>query len=188
MKYLIIGLGNIGSEYAQTRHNIGFKVVDALAAAQGGTFRTDRYADVCEIKYKGRAIILLKPSTYMNLSGNAVRYWMQKEKVEIENIFVIVDDIAIPFGTLRIRKQGSDGGHNGLKHINEMLATQNYSRLRFGIDGNFPKGFQIDYVLGKWSDDEKQKLPELIEQVGKAILGFTTIGIDRTMNEFNSKR
>lgn len=188
MKYLIVGLGNIGSEYAQTRHNIGFKVVDALAAANGGVFRTDRYGDVCEIKYKGRMIILLKPSTYMNLSGNAVRYWMQKEKIEIENLFVIVDDIALPFGTLRIRKQGSDGGHNGLKHINQILATQSYARLRFGIDGNFPKGFQIDYVLGRWSDEELSALDELIERAGSAVLGFSTIGIDRTMNEFNSNK
>lgn len=188
MKYLIVGLGNIGAEYAETRHNIGFKVVDALAAAQSGTFRTDRYGDVCEIKYKGRQIILLKPSTYMNLSGNALRYWMQKEKIEIENVLIIIDDIAIPFGTLRVRKQGSDGGHNGLKHINEILGHQNYARIRFGIDGNFPKGFQIDYVLGKWSADEAAKLPELTEQTGKAILAFATIGIDRMMNEFNTKK
>lgn len=188
MKYLIVGLGNIGPEYTNTRHNIGFRAVDALASTQNGKFHTDRYGDVCEIKYKGRSIILLKPSTYMNLSGNAVRYWMQKEKIEIENVFVIVDDIAIPFGTLRIRKQGSDGGHNGLKHINQILGHQNYARLRFGIDGDFPKGFQIDYVLGEWTDDEREKLTELVEQVGKAILSFSTIGVDRTMNEFNTKK
>lgn len=188
MKYLIIGLGNVGSEYSETRHNIGFKVVDALAAAQGGVFVTDRYGDVCQLKYKGRQIVLLKPSTYMNLSGNALRYWMQKEKIEIENVFVIVDDIAIPFGTLRIRKQGSDGGHNGLKHINEILGHQNYARLRFGVDGDFPKGSQIDYVLGKWTPQQSSCLSELTQQAANAILGFVTIGIDRTMNEFNTKK
>lgn len=188
MKYLIVGLGNVGAEYSNTRHNIGFKVVDALAAESNGVFTTERYADVCQIKHKGRTLVLIKPSTYMNLSGNAVRYWMQKEKIEIENVFVIVDDIAIPFGTIRIRKQGSDGGHNGLKHINEILGSQNYARLRFGIDGNFPKGFQIDYVLGKWSPEEADKLPELCAQAGKAILGFSTIGIDRTMNEYNIRK
>lgn len=188
MKYLIVGLGNIGAEYAQTRHNIGFKVLDALAGASNAVFESNRYGSVCEIRHKGRILILLKPSTYMNLSGNAVRYWMQQEKIEIQNVFVIVDDIALPLGTLRIRKQGSDGGHNGLKHINQTLGHQNYARLRFGIDGNFAKGFQVDYVLGEWSADEQRELPELIEQASKAILDFVTIGIDRTMNVYNSKK
>lgn len=188
MKYLIVGLGNIGAEYENTRHNIGFKVVDALAAGKQAKFTTDRYGDVCEIRHKGRTLVLLKPSTYMNLSGNAVRYWLQKEGIEVENMFVIVDDIALPFGTLRIRKQGSDGGHNGLKHINQILGHQNYARLRFGIDGNFPKGFQIDYVLGEWSEQESAALPELLERCADTVLSFATIGVDRTMNEFNSKR
>lgn len=188
MKYLIVGLGNIGAEYANTRHNIGFKVVEALAAEKDAKFTTDRYGDVCEIRHKGRTLVLLKPSTYMNLSGNAVRYWLQKEGIEVENMFVIVDDIALPFGSLRIRKQGSDGGHNGLKHINQILGHQNYARLRFGIDGNFTKGFQIDYVLGEWNEQENLELPALLDKCAKTIIGFATIGIDRTMNEFNSKR
>lgn len=187
MKYLIVGLGNIGAEYAHTRHNIGFRVVDALAEAKEAKFTSDRYGAVCEIKHKGRTLLLLKPSTYMNLSGNAVRYWLQKEGIEVENMFVIVDDIALPFGTIRIRKQGSDGGHNGLAHINEILTHNNYARLRFGIGGDFPKGFQVDYVLGCWTADQQRALPDLIEQCGKAVLGFATIGVDRTMNEFNKK-
>lgn len=188
MKFLIVGLGNIGAEYASTRHNIGFKVLDALAGASNAVFSSDRYGSVCEIRHRGKQLILLKPSTYMNLSGNALRYWMQKEKIEIENVFVIVDDIALPFGTLRIRKNGSDGGHNGLKHINETLGHQNYARLRFGIGGDFPKGFQIDYVLGEWTKEESTALPELIDQAGKAILSFPIQGIDRTMNTFNSRK
>lgn len=185
MKYLIVGLGNIGAEYANTRHNIGFKVLDALAEASNTSFRTDRLGDICEIKHKGRTLILLKPSTYMNLSGNAVRYWMQKEKIEIENVMVIVDDLALDFGNIRIRKKGSDGGHNGLKHIQSILGHSNYARMRFGISGNFPKGFQVDYVLGEWSEDEKRDLPQLIKMAGEAILAFPLIGIDRTMNTFN---
>lgn len=185
MKYLIVGLGNIGEEYANTRHNIGFKVLDALAKASNAVFRTDRLADVTEIKEKGRTLVLIKPSTYMNLSGKSVNYWMQKEKIDIENVFVIVDDLAIPFGKVRIRKKGSDGGHNGLKNINETLGHSNYSRLRFGVGANFAKGAQIDYVLSKWDKEESQLLPALIENVIHAIKDFPMIGIDRVMNTYN---
>lgn len=187
MKFLIVGLGNIGSEYAQTRHNIGFKVLDALAGASNLFFRTDRYGDICELKHKGKTFVLVKPSTYMNLSGNAVRYWMQQEKIPLENVLVITDDLALPFGKLRMRGQGSDGGHNGLKHIQQILQTANYARLRFGISAEFGKGHQVDYVLGEWSDDEKKTLGEHIERAGKAVLSFGHIGLARTMNEFNTK-
>jgi PTH1 family peptidyl-tRNA hydrolase len=187
MKFLIVGLGNIGSEYAETRHNIGFKVLDALAGASNLFFKTDRYGDVCELKHKGKTFILLKPSTYMNLSGNAVRYWMQQEKIALENVMVITDDLALPFGKLRMRGQGSDGGHNGLKHIQQILQTANYPRLRFGISAEFGKGQQVDYVLGEWNDDEKKTLQEHIERAGKAVLSFGHIGLARTMNEFNTK-
>jgi PTH1 family peptidyl-tRNA hydrolase len=187
MKFLIVGLGNIGSEYAQTRHNIGFKVLDALAGASNLFFKTDRYGDVCELKHKGKTFILLKPSTYMNLSGNAARYWLQQEKIAPENMLVITDDLALPFGKLRMRGQGSDGGHNGLKHIQQILQTSNYPRLRFGISAEFGKGQQVDYVLGEWSDEEKQTLNEHIDRACKAVLSFGHIGLARTMNEFNTK-
>lgn len=187
-KYLIVGLGNIGSEYANTRHNVGFRALDALAAAADTTFTSDRYGSVCQLRHKGRTMILLKPSTYMNLSGNAVRYWMQKERIEQPEILVVVDDIALPFGTIRIRKNGSDGGHNGLKHINETLQNQEYARLRFGIGGDFPKGFQIDYVLGQWTLDEEKLMPPLLETTIKAVQCFATQGIDKTMNFFNTKK
>ena len=187
MKFLIVGLGNIGSEYAETRHNIGFKVLDALAGASNLFFKTERYGDVCELKHKGRTFILLKPSTYMNLSGNAVRYWMQQEKIPAENMLVVTDDLALPFGKLRMRGQGSDGGHNGLKHINEILKTTQYARLRFGISAEFSKGQQVDYVLGVWSESEKETLNEHIERASKAVLSFGLIGLARTMNEVNTK-
>ncbi|MFM7728077.1 MAG: aminoacyl-tRNA hydrolase [Flavobacteriales bacterium] len=187
MKFLIVGLGNIGSEYAETRHNIGFKVLDALAWASNLFFKTDRYGDVCELRHKGRIFILLKPSTYMNLSGNAVRYWMQQEKIDLENVLVITDDLALPFGKLRMRGKGSDGGHNGLKHIQEILQTNEYARLRFGISAEFSKGHQVDYVLGLWNDDELKTLQEHIERAGKAALAFGHIGLARTMNDVNSK-
>lgn len=185
MKYLIVGLGNIGSEYAQTRHNIGFKVLDALAGASNISFTTDRLGDVATLKHKGRTLILLKPSTYMNLSGRAVKYWMDKEKIPLENLLVIVDDLALPFCKIRIRKSGSDAGHNGLKDINAVLGTQSYNRIRMGIGSNYAQGHQVDYVLGEWSDEEKAALPERTEKVSEAIKSFTTIGIDRTMNTFN---
>jgi PTH1 family peptidyl-tRNA hydrolase len=187
MKYLIAGLGNIGSEYAETRHNIGFKVLDALAGASNLFFTNGRYADTCELRYKGRTFFLVKPTTYMNLSGNAVRYWMQQEKIPLENLMVVTDDLALPFGKLRMRARGSDGGHNGLKHIQEILGSENYARLRFGISAEFSKGQQIDYVLGKWGDEELKTLHEKIDHAGKAILSFGLIGIERTMNQFNTK-
>lgn len=186
MKYLIVGLGNIGAEYAATRHNIGFKVLDALAEASNTVFSSQRYGSVAELKHKGRTFILLKPSTYMNLSGKAVSYWMQVEKIPLENVFVIVDDIALPFGTIRIRAKGSDGGHNGLKNIAELLGTNAYARLRFGIGGDFPKGMQIDYVLGEWTKEEAAALPERTKVAAEAIKAFGTIGLERTMNQFNN--
>ena len=186
MKYLIVGLGNIGAEYAATRHNIGFKVLDALAEASNTVFSSQRYGSVAELKHKGRTFILLKPSTYMNLSGKAVSYWMQAEKIPLENVVVIVDDIALPFGTIRIRAKGSDGGHNGLKNIAELLGTNAYARLRFGIGGDFPKGMQIDYVLGEWTKEEAAALPERTKVAAEAIKAFGTIGLERTMNQFNN--
>jgi PTH1 family peptidyl-tRNA hydrolase len=187
MKFLIVGLGNIGSEYAETRHNIGFKVLDALARASNLFFKTDRYGDICELRHKGKVFFLLKPSTFMNLSGNAVRYWMQQEKIPLENILVVTDDLALPFGKLRMRGQGSDGGHNGLKHINQILQTTNYARLRFGISAEFSKGDQVDYVLGVWGAEELPHLGEHIERSSKAALSFGHIGLARTMNEVNTK-
>lgn len=187
MKYLVIGLGNIGYEYKNTRHNIGFKIIDHIAQTKDATITTERYGDVTQIKLKGRCITLLKPSTYMNLSGNSVRYWMQQLALDETQILVLVDDIAIPFGTLRMRKNGSDAGHNGLKHINEILTHQNYARLRFGIGGNFARGFQADYVLGQWSEDETKLLPELIEKSAQAVTTFIMMGVDKAMNTVNVK-
>jgi len=187
MKFLIVGLGNIGSEYAQTRHNIGFKVLDALAGASNIFFKTERYGDVCELRHKGKTFLLLKPNTFMNLSGNAVRYWMQHEKIALENVLVITDDLALPFGKLRMRGQGSDGGHNGLKHINEILQSTSYARLRFGISAEFSKGHQVDYVLSEWDEEEKKTLQEHVDCTCKAIFSFGFIGLSRTMNEVNTK-
>ena len=185
--WLVVGLGNPGEKYAGTRHNIGFKVLDALAEASNAVFTTARYGDVAELKHKGRTLILLKPSTYMNLSGKAVRYWMEAEKIAPENLLVVSDDIALPFGTLRMRPRGSAGGHNGLKNIAELLGTEDYARMRFGVGGDFPRGHQVDYVLGEWSDEERKALPERLKVFGDAILSFTTIGLERTMNFFNKK-
>lgn len=187
MKYLIIGLGNPGNEYSDTRHNIGFKVLDAYAQASDTFFLRERYADIAKIKFKGRTLVLVKPNTYMNLSGKAVSYWLAKEKVEIENTLVIVDDIALPFGTIRIKKNGGAGGHNGLIDIIETLNTENFNRLRFGVGNNFSKGAQADYVLSPWSDQEQLLLPERINKVTQAVKNFATIGIERTMNFFNTK-
>lgn len=186
-KFLIIGLGNVGAEYEHTRHNIGFEVLDALARASNLVFRPDRYAHVAELKHKGKTFILVKPTTFMNLSGNAVRYWMQTEKVSIENILVITDDLALPFGALRMRGKGSDGGHNGLKHIQEILGTDQYARLRCGIGSGFRKGQQVDYVLGKWSDEEFKGLDDVIQKSIAACLSFGLIGLARTMNTCNTK-
>ncbi|MGF7139853.1 aminoacyl-tRNA hydrolase [Roseimarinus sediminis] len=188
MKYLIVGLGNIGEEYKNTRHNIGFKILDALARASNIVFDINRrYGAMVEYKFKGRTFVLLKPSTYMNLSGNAVRYWMQKEKIPLENVLIIVDDIALPFGAIRMRGKGGDAGHNGLKHITQILGTSNYARVRFGIGNEFNKGQQIDYVLGEWSPEEEALLPERMDKVIEIIHSFGTIGLDRTMNFFNNK-
>ena len=187
MKYLIVGLGNIGAEYAGTRHNIGFNVLDALAEASNAVFTTARYGDVAQVKHKGRTLILLKPSTYMNLSGKAVRYWMEAEKVAPENLLVVSDDIALPFGTLRLRPKGSAGGHNGLKNIAELLGTENFARMRFGVGGDFPKGHQVEYVLGEWTDEERKALPERLKVFVDAIRSFATVGTQLTMTNFNKK-
>ena len=186
MNYLIAGLGNIGSEYADTRHNVGFMTLDAWADAAGVTFQTQRYGDVAEISFKGRKLTLLKPSTYMNLSGNAVRYWMNKLNIPVENILVICDDLNLPFGTLRMRKKGSDGGHNGLKNIQELLGTQDYPRIRIGIGNNFQKGGQVNFVIGSMTDKEKAAMPEICNSVISGIKDFVTIGPDRAMNIFNT--
>lgn len=187
MKYLIAGLGNIGSEYQDTRHNIGFIILDALAKASNIVFSDQRYGAIAEMKLKGRTIILLKPSTYMNLSGNSIRYWIQKENIPTENLLVAVDDIALPFGTLRLKIKGSDAGHNGLKYIQETLGTQIYNRLRFGIGNDFPQGRQIDYVLGEFSNEEKESLPQRIETAGEIIKSFCLAGVNNTMNLYNNK-
>ncbi len=187
MKYLVIGLGNVGAEYKNTRHNIGFKIIDHIALNANAKLNTERYGDVTQIKIKGRSITLLKPSTYMNLSGNAVRYWMKQLQLDESQIIVLVDDIALPFGTLRMRKNGSDAGHNGLKHINEILTHQNYARLRFGIGGNFARGFQADYVLGEWDENETAELPPIIKKAADAVTAFITMGVDKAMNTVNVK-
>lgn len=187
MKYLIVGLGNIGAEYVDTRHNIGFQVLDAFAEAAGFAFKPDRYASVAEHKFKGRILKLIKPSTYMNLSGKAVNYWIQKEKIPRERLLIIVDDLALPFGTIRLKSKGGDAGHNGLIDIAKVLGNQSYNRMRFGIGSDFSEGKQVNYVLGKWSPEEKKLLPEQIENMIKAIKSFTTIGMARTMNSFNKK-
>ena len=187
MKYLIAGLGNIGSEYAETRHNIGFTVLDALAAASNAVFRTERYGDVAEMRFKGRTFLLLKPSTYMNNSGNAVRYWLRKEKVEPAELLVVLDDLALPLGTIRMRAKGNDGGHNGLKSIDACIGTNAYPRLRCGIGHDFRQGQQVDYVLGEWLPEEKETLRSVIGMASEAVLSFGTQGVERTMNLFNKK-
>lgn len=187
MKYLIVGLGNIGNEYHETRHNIGFMVLDALAKASNIFFSEQRYGATAELKVKNRTLILLKPSTFMNLSGNALRYWMQKENIPVENVLVIVDDLAIPFGSLRLKPRGSDAGHNGLKNIQEMLGSDVYPRLRFGIGSNYAKGQQIQYVLGKFTSEEQAKLPERIDMACEIIKSFCLAGMQNTMNAYNNK-
>ena len=186
MNYLVVGLGNIGEEYASTRHNMGFMVLDAWAQASNAVFTPSRYGAVAEISYKGRKFTLVKPSTYMNLSGNAVRYWLQKTKSPQENLLVVVDDLAIPFGTLRLRKRGSAGGHNGLKSIDYELASDDYARLRVGTgNGGFAEGHQVDFVLGELLLEEKRAMPELLERAVAAIKCYGTEGIDRAMTQFN---
>jgi PTH1 family peptidyl-tRNA hydrolase len=187
MKYLIVGLGNIGDEYADTRHNIGFSVADALAVNFKSTFEVGRLASVARMSLKGRTLVTIKPSTYMNLSGKAVRYWMQKEDIPKENILVIVDDLALPLGALRLKSKGSDGGHNGLISINETIETTDYSRLRIGIGNDFAKGYQVDYVLGRWSAEETKVLIPRIEITVELIKSFVLIGTERTMNFFNKR-
>lgn len=187
MKYLIVGLGNIGSEYINTRHNIGFKILDALANASNISFQDRRYAFRAEYNYKGRTFILIKPTTYMNLSGKAVNFWLQKEKLSSDKLLVLVDDLALPFGALRLRPKGADAGHNGLKDINLALGNQNYARLRFGIGNEFPKGAQVHYVLSSWNDEEKKILPERINLAIEIIQKFGTIGVANTMNEYNNR-
>jgi PTH1 family peptidyl-tRNA hydrolase len=185
MKYLIVGLGNAGDEYSDTRHNIGFTVLDALARASNTSFKDRRYGFVCSLKHKGREFILLKPTTFMNLSGNAVRYWLQKEKIPVENLLVIVDDLALPLGSFRMRPKGGAGGHNGLTHIISTLATDNFARIRIGIGSNFRKGSQVDYVLGVWDEEEKNILSKRIPVIGEMILSFGTAGTELTMTAYN---
>jgi PTH1 family peptidyl-tRNA hydrolase len=185
MKYLIVGLGNIGEEYKDTRHNIGFTVLDAMSMASNTSFTDKRYGAVCHIKYKGRDLTLLKPSTFMNLSGNAVSYWLKKENVPIENMLVIVDDLALPLGNIRMRPKGSDGGHNGLSHISSTLSTTDYPRIRIGIGSSFRKGGQRDFVLGKWTLEEKKFMEERIAIVIEMIRSFAFAGLELTMTGFN---
>lgn len=184
-KYLIVGLGNIGDEYAETRHNIGFKILDALAKQRAMNFETQKLGEVAIHKLKGRGILCLKPSTYMNLSGKAVRYWMEKEKIPLENVLIITDDINLPFGTLRLKTKGSDGGHNGLKDVQKVLQTNKYNRFRFGVGADFGKGRQVDYVLGQWNEEENEKLKERLDTSIALIESFVLAGVARTMNQFN---
>lgn len=186
-KFLIVGLGNIGAEYVNTRHNIGFKIVDFFAKKEGINFATVKLGSLAEYKFKGRTFLLLKPNTYMNLSGKAVQYWMDKENIPLENIMVITDDLNLSFGTIRIKPKGSDGGHNGLKNTNLVLNTTNYTRFRFGISDEFKKGKQVDYVLGDWSDAEKVILPDRLELASEIIKSFGTAGLENTMTTFNGK-
>ena len=185
-KFLIIGLGNIGPEYAHTRHNIGFDVLDAFVIKQGGFFKSDRLADVAEVKWKGKTFICIKPTIFMNLSGKAFKYWMDKEKVEVENTLTIVDDLALPISKIRLRASGSDAGHNGLKDIQLTLGTDAYPKLRFGIGSDFRKGQQIDFVLGKWNTTEKKIVESKIEKCVEVIEAFATIGMSRTMTMANA--
>ena len=185
MKYLVIGLGNPGPQYELTRHNVGFLTLDRLAEQQGSTFRSDRLADVADFKYKGRTVHLAKPTTFMNLSGKAVNYWLQALKIPKENLLIITDDLALPFGTLRMKPKGSSAGHNGLKNIEDLTGGQDYARLRFGVGNDFHRGQQVDYVLSPFPREELDALPELMDRAAEMILSFATIGIERTMSQFN---
>ena len=187
MKYLIVGLGNIGSEYQETRHNIGFMILDAFAKASNVFFTEKRYGSTAECRIKNQTLLLLKPSTFMNLSGTAVRYWLKEENIDLDHLLVIVDDIALPFGTLRLKSKGSDAGHNGLKNIQELIGTEAYPRLKFGIGNDFPKGKQIDYVLGKFSSEQQEKLNERIDLAVEMIRSFCLAGMQTTMNQYNNK-
>lgn len=186
-KYLIAGLGNIGAEYVNTRHNIGFKVLDNIAKNEGASFETAKLGAVAQVKLKGRTVFLLKPNTYMNLSGKAVKYWLDKENIPLENLLVVTDDLNLAFGTIRIKAKGSDGGHNGLKSIQQVLNTADYARFRFGISDDFKKGRQVDYVLGEWDEMEKAKLPERLDMAAEATKSFVLAGLADTMSAFNGK-
>jgi len=185
-KYLIVGLGNIGSDYAGTRHNIGFDVVDELVKKHGGAFRLDRLAEVAEIRWKGQILVCIKPTTFMNLSGKAVKYWMDKEKIPLENVLIIVDELALPLTKFRLRPGGSAAGHNGLRSIEEVLGTAGVARLRFGIGNNFPKGRQVDFVLGRWKEDELPLVRLKVDKTVELVESFATSGIERTMNQYNN--
>ncbi len=185
MKYLIVGLGNIGPEYADTRHNIGFMVADAYVKAHGSKFSTDRLAAIAQVNHKGRQIFVIKPATYMNLSGKAVNYWMQQLKIPLSNVLIIVDELALPFETIKLKPKGSDAGHNGLKSIQAVLGTNEYARIRFGIGNNFPKGQQVNYVLSAFDPEEQAKLPELIDKSLQMADAFVSIGTELTMTRFN---
>jgi len=186
-KFLIVGLGNIGEKYTNTRHNIGFKILDFIAKNEESTFETQKLGDLATIKVKGRTLILLKPSTYMNLSGKAIKYWLEKEKIPLQNLLVVTDDLNLPFGSLRLKTKGSDGGHNGLKDTQDKLQTTKYNRFRFGISDTFSKGRQVDYVLGEWNDDENSKLEERLKTSAELIKSFALAGVNNTMNQFNGK-
>ena len=186
-KYLIVGLGNIGAEYVNTRHNIGFKVLDYFTNQEAVSFQTQKLGDVVEFRIKGRTVYFLKPNTYMNLSGKALKYWMEKENIPKENVLVITDDLNLPFGSIRIKSKGSDGGHNGLKNIQLVLNSTEYPRFRFGISDEFKKGQQVNYVLGEWSEEEKEKLKERLQVSSEVIKSFVLAGLNNTMNEFNGK-
>lgn len=187
MTFLIVGLGNIGAEYAHTRHNIGFRVLDALAKASNIFFEDRRYGAVAEMRLKNQRLVLLKPSTYMNLSGNAVRYWMKEKNIPLENVLVVVDDLALPFGALRLKPSGSEAGHNGLRHITQVLGTQQYARLRFGIGNDFPRGGQVDYVLGEFSDEDLKTMDARLDMACEAIKAYALSGIQFAMNHYNNK-
>ncbi len=187
MKYLIVGLGNPGAEYTHTRHNIGFDIADFLSTEAGSFFSEDRHAEVCRIKVRGRTAVLIKPTTYMNLSGKAVNYWLQKESIPVERLLVVTDDIALPEGAIRLRSKGSDGGHNGLADICELLGHNNFARLRFGVGSDFPKGRQADYVLGKWPSDQLELISEKIKIAAEAVKTFITMGLNDAMNKYNKK-
>jgi len=186
-KFLIVGLGNIGPKYYHTRHNIGFKILDHLAEKEAVSFSTQKLGDVTSFRFKGRTFILLKPSTFMNLSGKAVLYWLTKEKIPLENLLIVTDDLNLEFGAFRVKTKGSDGGHNGLKDVQAHLNTTNYNRFRFGISGEFSKGNQIDYVLGEWTEEEEKLMAERLEKSRELIKSFGTAGINNTMNTFNGK-
>ena len=187
MKYLIVGLGNIGSEYVGTRHNIGFRLLDAFAEKQGAEWADKRYGFVAKTRVKNAELILLKPSTYMNLSGQAVRYWSQQEKIPVERILILVDDLSLPVGKIRMRGNGGAGGHNGLKNIESCMMTQNYARIKFGIGNEFSRGAQVDFVLGQFSDEDNKVVEEKLDYVGEMIKSFCLQGLDRTMNQYNKK-